>query len=205
MSKIMNHFIKHFCENIFSRNKSQKIAFWIEINGYWKAYGGIRAIITSRWLFLSLLLTLILYPKWCFDDWTSLSLSILPSLLGFSIGAMAVIFTLPSTALFDFIAWKGNSYYLEQAARFAHFVLVQITAILLSIFASTHYIHHVPKFLAFSSDMINIIRNFIGFLTFIYALFTGAATVFSLFGVAMLYNQSKSHTSGMKQDNNPSS
>lgn len=160
----------------------------MELNKYWECYGGFRSLITSRYLICSLLITLILYPKWMFDDWTSLSLSILPFLLVFSVISIAITFTLPFAKLFNFITWNGKSYYLELAARFTHFVLVQIIAILLSIFAGTHYLHHTSGFLASSANIINIISNFIGFLAFIYALSTVVATVFSLFNVATLYN-----------------
>lgn len=200
--------IKHLLKKRFYNTNS---AFWIEIKGYWQVYGGTRAIFASQWLWMSFFLTLILYPKWLFNDWTNLSLGILPSLLGFSIGAMALIFTFPSTAIFKLIAWNGNSYYLEQAARFVHFVLIQIIAILFSIFASTHYFSHSTEMVCSIPTIItifSIIKNFIAFLAFIYALATAAATVFSLFGVAQIYNQwqsNESEKSKVMQDNTPQS
>lgn len=170
--------MKRYCINliiylIFGKKACQS-AFFAEVNGYWKAYGGFKAIIRSRWMWLSILLTSALYPLWSLQDWSSLVLGILPSLLGFSIGSMAIIFVFPSTALFKFIAWEGNSYYIEIAARFVHFVLIQLTAILLALFAHTYHL---------------MIFNFLGCLFFIYALATAAATVFSLFGMAQLYNK----------------
>lgn len=171
---LMKHYCLSFIICLIFGKKGKKSAFFSEISGYWNAYGGLKAIIQSRWMWLSVLLTVGLYRLWLLQDWSSLALGILPSLLGFSIGAMAIIFALPSTALFKFIAWEGKSYYIEIAARFVHFVLTQLIAILLALFAHTYHFN---------------ILNCIGFLSFVYALSTGAATVFSLFGMAQLYNQ----------------
>lgn len=170
--------MKRFCKSlirlfIFGKN-GKKSAPFIEISGYWNAYGGFSSVIISRWMWLAIIITISLYRLWLYQDWTSLAFNVLPSLLGFSIGAMAIIFAFPSTALFKFITWEGNSYYLKIAARFAHFVLMQLIAIILALFAHTYCWGVV---------------NFLGFLFFMYALTTGAATVFSLFGMAQLYNK----------------
>lgn len=159
-------------------------AFYGEVVGYWTTYGGFRALRSSRWLKLSLIIAIVLYPDWKSDQWTSSAISILPSLLGFSIGAMAIIFAFPTSNIFKFIAEDGrsDSFYIQLAAKFVHFVVVQIIALIAALIASVYC---------------SIILNAFGLFLLIYALLVGAATTFALFGVAQLYNRLAEHgTSG---------
>lgn len=170
----MKHYLINLIKYLIFGVKNDQNAFYREVNGYWEAYGGFKSIIHSRWMWLSILLTVALYPLWLFQNWQSIVLGIIPSLLGFSIGAMAIIFVLPSTALFKFIVWEGNSYYLELTARFVHFVLSQLVSVVITLLS---YTYKFP------------VLDCLGFLSFIYALSICAATVFSLFGMAQIYQK----------------
>ncbi len=88
---------------------------------------------------------------------------------------MAITFAFPTSRLFHFLAEKGrkDSYYMQLAAKFVHFVLVQILALLLYLFSQAYG---------------SMVLRGLGVAALIYALLVGAATVFALFGVAQLYN-----------------
>lgn len=148
-----------------------------ELSGYWRTYGKFSAILRSPWLWLALVLTLICMPLWRCQDWTSSALGVLPNLLGFSIGAMAIVLAFPSVRMFSLLAERGreDSFYIDLASKFVHFVFVEVIAIALSLVAK-----------AWNSGLF----NFLGFWAFSYAITTGAATALSLFGVAQLYNYS---------------
>lgn len=148
-----------------------------EIDAYWQAYGRWKAVSRSFWLWLSFLFTIILHPVWKNEDWTSIATGAIPNLLGFSIGAMAIALAFPSSTVFKFLAERGrpDSYYIEVSARFLHFIVVQIVSFVSALLCKSY------PCIAF---------DFFGFWMFVYALFTGLATGFSLFGIAQIYNRS---------------
>lgn len=163
-------------------------AFFAEVSGYWSAYGGLKAILRSRWFITSVFLAIVFEPFWKTNSWSNTALSFLPSLLGFSIGAMAIVFAFPTSAIFRFIAEDGrpDSYYIQISAKFVHFVIVQIFAIILAFAAASYH---------------SFLLNAVGMVALLYALATGGATAFALFGVAQLYNASASVPERPPNDN----
>jgi hypothetical protein len=152
-------------------------AFAEEMSGYWKIYGGLKAVITSPWLILSIFVTFGCYPIVESGGWIEAAFGVLPALLGFSIGAMAITLAFPATAFFRLLAEDGaeNSYYLDLASKFLHFIFVQVISII---------------FLFVVKSYEGRLLNFFGFFLMMYAILTGAATATALFGVAQLYNAS---------------
>jgi hypothetical protein len=88
---------------------------------------------------------------------------------------MAIALAFPSVTTFSILAEKGreDSYYMDIASKFVHFVFVQVVAIGLALVAKAWCI--APF-------------NFLGYWAMSYAVATGAATALSLFGVARIYN-----------------
>lgn len=143
---------------------------------YWRAYGGWRAMALSPYFAGALLLSTVLWPLWWnSDDWVERALGTLPNLLGFSIGAMAIVLAFPGQRIFRHLAEDGseNSYYIGLAARLVHFILVQIAAIAVALI---------------SDAWTSVGLGFLGVLLFSYSLTTGVATALSFFGAARLYN-----------------
>lgn len=146
-----------------------------EIKGYWVAYGGVVALVTSPFLWIAIIATALSGPFWLHDNsWVETSLDILPSLLGFSLGAMAIVLAFPATPLFKHLAEEGrkDSYYLQLSARFLHFIILQVAGILLALIDKVGH---------------NCIVSYFGFFFLVYAILTAASTALSLFGVAQLY------------------
>ncbi|MCK1541594.1 hypothetical protein IVB12_06260 [Bradyrhizobium sp. 179] len=104
----------------------------------------------------------------------------MPNLLGFSIGAMAVVLAFPTTSVFKIITENGreDSYYLDLVAKFVHFVLVQVSALVFALFATA------SSFFLFS---------YFALLGLFYAAGTGVMTAIALFEVAIFYNASQAH------------
>lgn len=107
---------------------------------YWDAYGGISALLNSRYFQLSGIFMVFVPQMWGAKGadgkfaWTETALSVVPSMLGFSLGAMAILLAIgPSTFLK--LAQNGgrNSFYMAAIAAFFHFMLVQIACIFLAI------------------------------------------------------------------------
>jgi hypothetical protein len=126
----------------------------------------------------AIIVSLICYPLWLNNVVAALTFSIVPNLLGFSIGGMAVVLAFPTTPIFDLISEDGrdDSYYLDLAAKFVHFVFVQVAALVSAFIASAWSISAL---------------SFVALVTLVYAILTAALTALTLFEVAMIYNRSK--------------
>ena len=79
-----------------------------QIVSYWKIYGGWGAVGKSPALWVSFLITAVCYPFWKMGTWPDTTLSIVPNLLGFSLGAMAVGSSFPTSSLFRLFAEPGR-------------------------------------------------------------------------------------------------
>lgn len=148
---------------------------------YWKAYGGYQALLYSMYLWLSLALALCVTAipalvtscnKW---DWSSTVLSIVPSVLGFSLGGYAILIGFGGekfvNLLIKTVDDDGTSQYMKVNAAFLHFIFIQFLCI---IYAS------IFKLL----DIQNIFIYFFGILFFFYSLFTIMSTAFIVLNIA---------------------
>lgn len=110
------------------------------INRYWKLYGGWRALLRSPYIYLAAIFAVALFPFWkpCAEPtWADMSISILPSLMGFSIAGMAIMLAFSHPQSLQAITQKGkdDSYFLKMGANLCHFLVVQVFALLLAILA----------------------------------------------------------------------
>ncbi|MHC2286827.1 hypothetical protein [Bradyrhizobium barranii] len=92
---------------------------------------------------------------------------------------MAVVLAFPTSKIFDVIAEDGrdDSYYVDLAAKFVHFVFVQVLALVFALIATAF-----PFFLF----------SLLALVALFYAVATAVMTALALFEVAMIYNKSQS-------------
>lgn len=160
----------------FHRHKPKYRAF----RSYWRAYGGIGALLDSQWVGFSLIATFLMAPLWLSMNngelrWISIPYSTIPSLLGFSIGTSAILLGFTSGPKEKLHRIRGAaSYYLKLMATFFHFILVQFSALILSFAAMT-----------FNS----LVLSGVTFFLFFYALFSGVAAVSMIFSLAEIYDK----------------
>jgi hypothetical protein len=64
---------------------------------------------------------------------------VIPNLLGFTVGALAIVLAFSSADIFETLAQKGNpkSFFMTLTANLIHFMLIQVTALTLGIVAKT--------------------------------------------------------------------
>src|SRR5690242_7024510 len=75
-----------------SQQCSQNYRRVAEIWGrYWRAYGGFSAVLTPPYFHVALICTTLTFPFWRFPNWWDVPLGVLPNLLGFTLGGMAVL------------------------------------------------------------------------------------------------------------------
>lgn len=147
------------------------------INHYWKVYGGFRALFLSPYLHISLLLTFVCWVFWTNPKVSAadIAVGVLPNLLGFTVGALAIVLAFSSAEVFEIIAEKGEprSFFMKLTASLIHFILVQVLALTSAIAAK---ITETP-----SLDVLAL------FLLFYAVLVTFAAGL-QLFLTAIIYN-----------------
>jgi hypothetical protein len=106
------------------------------IGHYWKVYGGFAGLITSPYLHVAAILTVI---SWGFRSSarspSEIAVGVLPNLLGFTVGALAIVLAFSSAAVFERLAEKGEprSFFMKLTASLIHFILVQVLALLCAI------------------------------------------------------------------------
>jgi hypothetical protein len=153
---------------------------------YWKIYGGYKALLFSPYFQIATAVAIACYPLWWNGRiWAEIVLSSIPNILGFSIGAFAVIlsFGQGSLALLkDPVELKSR--YLGVISSFVHFIVVQSLALLVALLGK-----------AFGGKVI----GFIGCILLAYAITLAVAASMRLFRLARIYNQVKEE-GGSKAD-----
>lgn len=146
------------------------------IRTYWTLYGGASALIRSPYFQISLLLTLFCFvikdPKSSAAD---VAVSVLPNLLGFTVGAMAIVLAFSSAEIFISLAEEGEpqSFFMKLTANLVHFIGVQVTALLTGI---------VAKLIGLAT------LDFIAMFLLFYAVSVTFSAGLQLFQTAMIYN-----------------
>lgn len=104
---------------------------------YWCAYGGFTALIKSPYLHLAIILLALTFKILTNVNWWDIFISVLPNLLGFTLGGFAVFFAfgdenfrviLIDNSDDDDSNISGSSLYVELCSTFVHFIVVQIFA-----------------------------------------------------------------------------
>ncbi|WP_306687258.1 MULTISPECIES: hypothetical protein [unclassified Vibrio] len=158
---------------------------------YWLAYGGWSALLSSRYFWMAICLTFLMYNSWypIESKWYQQVISVIPSVLGFTLGGFAMWVAIGDERFKSLIAGTDEddeiSPYMEVNATFTHFVLLQLLSLLLAILASSYsdvvitnlYMVIGARFYAFFA-----------YFLFIYALLTAIAAVFAILKVAKWYD-----------------
>lgn len=110
---------------------------WGALSRYWADYGGWRDFFLSPLLHFSVLISGVSYSAWLEPEWIDLPLSLLPNLLGFSLGAYALIFSLADERLLAALnapTADGRPTNLRMInATFLHFILIQTAAVVFAL------------------------------------------------------------------------
>ena len=153
---------------------------------YWGIYGGWKSIIRSTYFWGAFFLTIICYPIWLTGSkdwaWFNVCNSILPNVLGFTLGGYAILLAFGSSRFMELIAGSDPDSDDEPAspfmmfnATFLHFIVVQVLSIVLSI-------------ISLAWDLRTGCFAFAGFLCFIYALAIAIAAALAILNMASSYD-----------------
>ena len=161
---------------------------------YWSIYGGWKALLSSPYLHIAILLLILMHHQWTARGWWEQGLSILPNLLGFSLGGFAIFLGLGDEKFRAILAEKDDSEdysaYSLVSATFVHFILVQCLGIILSLLAKS--LAYQPTWL--NENSINFLATYItpifwgvGYLFLLYALTSMLAVVMAIFRCVKWY------------------
>lgn len=167
---------------------SQFRPFLKHLRRYFAAYGGWPAIAASPFFLFALFVTIVSYNNWMAKDWAETTKSLVPNLLGFSLGTYSIIFSLVTArvkrAMKSANGPTGASRLEELNATFFHFIFVQVIALLWAIlYEGTALTDLSLAFFPHNATALSALRyarhagSFCGYLLFVYSflLILGAA------------------------------
>lgn len=164
---------------------------------YWTAYGGWGAWVRSPFLWLSVALLVPTYNFWFTKPWWDQVISVLPNLLGFTLGGFAVFLSLGDEKFKSVISGAdpaengAPSPYLAICASFLHFVLVQGVALLFAIVVKATSFDATVEFAGITHPFqaTRFIADAFGYWLFIYGLSLACAAALGIFQVAHLFDE----------------
>ena len=163
-----------------NKNIGQWVGTWDNICHYWTVYGGWKALLYSPYCLLSIALTVLLCPAWTHSEgaWSDMAMEILPSVIGFAVGAYTIMLAFGGEQFMTTIAGSVDnepSPFMIANAAFVHFVVVNFIALLFSVFV------HVWS-------MKCPVVNAIGVFLFVYALSLSLAATFAVLTLARSFD-----------------
>lgn len=171
---------------------------------YWIAYGGLRELMHSPYLHVALVVLVITFNTWiapiCSQEgsctaWWDQSLSVLPNLLGFTLGGFAIFTGMGDERFRALLASPGKTsneptIYVEVCSTFVHFILIQVLALLHAVIAKSWWFY-APWMDAIRSWLpcLNAIGGFIGYGLFLYAITSVMAATMQVFRITNWYSK----------------
>ncbi len=132
---------------------------------YWRAYGGLKEITHSPYLYLSIIISFFMSifakPEW---SWSNSILNTLPAILGFSFAGLTLLLGLTGSNFIKLIRGDSGdgkpSSLMRIAGTFTHFFTTQVLALIYALFCDATGIEK------------NFLLRFIGISLFVYSICT---------------------------------
>jgi len=166
---------------------------------YWLAYGGWRALIRSPYLHFSFIFSIFSYGLWKDISWVEIPISILPSIIGFSLGGYAIWLALGDEKFRLIISSASDqsklSPFIQINSAFIHFIVLQFFSLAFALMVKADFLAAFP--LEFKQKIASFLPHvyvaykfmakavhFFGYFVFVYALFSALAATMALFRIA---------------------
>ena len=182
---------------------------------YWRVYGGWKDAVCSAYSFVAFAFTLVVSPAYLFSAWWEPSIDILPNIVGFTIGAYAILVSFgdekfrkvlaasrkktedsetPPSSLAEHLQQRPSPFMAVNAA-FAHMVIVQSLAIVFAVIGSV-FDFVMPVELSKSEDfnplmLLTVPFSFISVFFFAYGMALIFAATLNIFRVAAWWDYSQ--------------
>lgn len=183
--------------------RSQYFTLQRHLRKYLRDYGGAKAILLSPFFCFSVISSALSYSSISTAEWAQSALSVLPNLLGFSLGTYALLFSLMSPRLKRALKTVSNNagipYIDEINATFLHFIIVQIVCIIWSFLYQQTLLFDIFNMLGSPKicstpifDICRYVGGFIGCILFIYSLSLVVGSSLAVYRLARLVEPSES-------------
>jgi len=164
---------------------------------YFRAYGGLRGILGSPIFGVSLIVSALSYSNWLTPTWVEKVETLIPSLLGFSLGTYAILFSIVSARLkgaLRALKTRADVSYLESVnATFFHFILVQVVALLWATLFSGSWLFDALDILGGSTSWVAATKlwafrvgSFTGFVLLTYSILLTVAAALAVYRLALI-------------------
>ena len=168
------------------------------IRAYWGTYGGLRAVAKSPYAHASLLLTLLTWPSWSVPGWWDQPMTVLPNMLGFTLGGYAMLMAFGDERFKRFLTGpkRGESPYSGISSTFLHFLILQGLALLCAVVAKSRpfsgtawldKLFSVYPLISAARIYFTQVLWAMAFFLFIYAILSAIAASFAVFRVSIWY------------------
>lgn len=176
---------------------------------YWLAYGGLKALLKSFYLLVAVVFLGLTYNVWWspiaaapgqWSAWWDQSLSVLPNLLGFTLGGFAIFIGFGDEKFRQLLAepeingsLPANAY-VQLCASFVHFIVVQVLALLAAVLGKAWWFYaDWMEPLRPALPWLNTLGGALGYGLFLYALTSVMAATMHVFRIATLYAAFQGH------------
>lgn len=163
---------------------------------YWRSYGGTGALLRSPYLHLAVFLLLPTFAIWSQPGWWDMVISVIPSMLGFTLGGFAIFLGFGDEKFKAFLAERETpqqpSLYLGLCASFFHFIFIEFIALVIALVAKGLWFNFPwPEPILMILPYLIYLGWGIGFGVFLYALSAALAAGAQIFRVARWYESHK--------------
>ena len=170
------------------------------MRGYWTVYGGTRALFSSPYAHAALVLLPFTYGIWARPNWWDVPLAVLPSLVSFTLAGYAMLMAFGNDRFKDFLRDRNGQEgpLLPMSATFAHFIFVQIFAIIAALVLKTRPLQTISELypsmteITFMKTRLRFYCGMVcwgaGFFMFLYSLTSVVAATLSVFRVTRWFN-----------------
>lgn len=178
--------------------KKQFKGFYLSIARYFRYYGGWSSLLSSPLFLFSLLVTFLSYDNWINPIWVSKSETLIPSLLGFSLGTYAILFSLMTGRLKNALKKAKRkdtdiSYLDEINATFFHFIFVQVICLTWTILFNGISLLEICEWVGIEKSYVidthfwlRRIASFIGLFLVVYSIVLTLASALMVFRIASI-------------------
>lgn len=193
------------------KNKTQYSHLCEVLLSYWNSYGGTKTFLCSPYLHIAIILSVVMWPIWTQSNWWDLVISILPSVVGFSLGGYAIFtafgnedFKYAISGIDDKNKKEKQQYspFIQANASFLHFIIIQLVALIFAVLAQARIYNSLSEHIKlkimdvltikdfFIIDGITQLFWFFAFSLFVYALSLAFAATFAIFRMALWFDKS---------------
>jgi hypothetical protein len=176
---------------------------------YWCAYGGWVALLKSPYLHAAFVLLALTFHNLMQKDWWESVISILPNLLGFTLGGFAIFIGFGDERFRALLADPDSdqlgevqpTIYVALCATFVHFILIQLLALIYAIVAKSMWFQvDWPSAILSILPYCRLCTWAIGYGLFLYALTSVLAATMHILRIAQMYEQFRQHQTTSEQE-----